>query len=138
MPYAAKLGCTFPGCQELVNSSGLCADHKRKRQQRCDADRGSASARGYDRAWQRLRELKLAADPFCEIQTHCKDLSLARRIAVEVDHTIRIRERLDLRLVWRNLRSSCHACHSAKSMGEMKHGARQQIECRLKTVHTAD
>src|SRR5688500_15054997 len=115
MPYAAKLACTFPGCAALVNKSGLCPEHKRQRWQRIDRERGSGFARGYDRAWQRLRELKLKADPFGEIQTHCKDLPLHRRIATEVDHIIPIAERPELRLVWTNLRSSCHSCHSAKS-----------------------
>lgn len=80
-------------------------------------DRGSAHARGYDRNWEKLRRMKLAANPICEIQTHCKGM-IPESAAVEVDHRIPIREQPDLRLDWDNLQSACKSCHSAKTWRE--------------------
>ena len=66
--------------------------------------------------------MKLAADPFCQIETHCKGM-MPDNVATEVDHIIPIRQRPDLRLVWSNLQSACRACHSAKTWAETHSGA---------------
>ena len=77
--------------------------------QRFDAARGSASARGYDRAWQRVRLLVLAQEPLCRF---CALLGLL--VAAEVvDHILSVRERPDLRLDQGNLRALCKACHDS-------------------------
>jgi len=75
-------------------------------------DRQSAHKRGYGRAWQRLRALKLATDPLCE---YCK---ARNRItpATEVDH-YKPRERGGTD-DWENLRSACKSCHSSKTARE--------------------
>jgi len=76
-----------------------------------DQVRGSSSARGYDRAWRRTRDLKLKRDPLCE---DCLENEFVEP-AVEVHHVIKIAERPDLRLDIDNLRSLCKTCHSIRT-----------------------
>lgn len=72
--------------------------------------RGSASERGYDARWSRLRRAYAKQHPLCE---DC--LPDAVPVA-EVDHIIPIRGVDDpLRLQWRNLRSRCRSCHATKT-----------------------
>lgn len=105
MPALPKRPCAYPGgCTELVES-GCCAKHQRA----ADRARGTTAERGYAKGWPRVRSAKLAADPFCQIRTHCQGA-----MATEVDHIVPISERPDLRLEWSNLQSSCKACNVAK------------------------
>src|SRR2546422_11469031 len=110
MPLAPRKPCTAPNCGELLERGGRCPIHNRQRER----ERGSPRERGYDTAWEKLRRIKLAQDPLCEIQTHCAGVTAAD----EVDHVIPIRQRPDLRLVMSNLQSACHRCHSAKTARE--------------------
>jgi 5-methylcytosine-specific restriction enzyme A len=104
--------CPVPGCV-LLTEDGRCESHRLERQRERDAGRGKTAARGYDATWRRVRALKLATDPFCEIRTHCQGM-----VAGEVDHKIPIRDAPELRLEWGNLQSSCHRCHAAKTARE--------------------
>ena len=101
--------------------SGRCPAHT-KAKAAIAPPRLSPSKRGYDGAWERLRKIKLAADPMCQIQTHCGDRSITRQVATEVDHIIPIAERPDLRLDYDNLQSACKSCHSAKTARENRLG----------------
>ena len=85
---------------------GRCGRHASQQ----NRDRGTTTARGLGGDWQTLRAAKLAADPVCEIRTHCAGL-----VATEVDHILPRRLRPDLRLEWTNLASACGACHDAKT-----------------------
>ena len=87
---------------------------KQESQRASDQQRGSSTARGYDYAWQKLRDRKLRADYLC---ASCESQGRAT-LACEVDHVIRITERPDLRLDWGNLQSLCRPCHAAKSAAE--------------------
>ena len=87
------------------------AKHRPARRQE-PLPRLSASARGYDTHWQRLRRVVLADEPLCR---HCH---AAGRIepASEVDHILPLskggtndRE---------NLQPLCHRCHSFKTATE--------------------
>jgi 5-methylcytosine-specific restriction endonuclease McrA len=83
------------------------------------------TARVYDTAaWDRLRKLKLANDPFCQIQTHCAERPLLRTLAAEVDHIVPVSERPELRFVYTNLQSACKSCHSAKTRTEQQRRGR--------------
>lgn len=67
--------------------------------------RPSASKRGYDATWRRLRCLQLARQPVCEV---------CGMPATVVDHRIPLRaggERLDEA----NLQSLCERCHNRKT-----------------------
>jgi 5-methylcytosine-specific restriction protein A len=76
--------------------------------------RASASARGYDRTWQRLRLMVLAAEPLCR---HCAAAGRATT-ATEVHHVIPIRDRPDMRLNRSNLVPLCKPCHSVETERE--------------------
>lgn len=71
--------------------------------------REGTSARGYDDAWKKLREVKLATNPLCE----CIECAKTKRIraANVVNHIQDIRDRPDLRLDWDNLQSMHKNCH---------------------------
>jgi len=124
MPYGAPRPCPHPGCPVLTKG-GRCKKHQRAKHAAIDARRGSPSERGYDRTWQQLRKLKLATDPWCEIKTHCANLSLTHQLATEVDHIQTVRDYPELRLVWSNLRSACKRCHSARTMRDLRDKQRQ-------------
>jgi 5-methylcytosine-specific restriction protein A len=76
-----------------------------------DRARGSASSRGYDRAWEKIRDRHRASEPLCRM---CLAQGLTVAMA-EVDHIVKVRDRPDLRLVDANLQSLCKPCHSAKT-----------------------
>ena len=85
--------------------------HWQSRSER-DTRRGSAHARGYGRAWERLRAAVLAEEPLC------RECQAAGRVeaATDVDHVKpRARGGTDARS---NLQPLCHECHSAKTARE--------------------
>jgi len=101
-----KKACTEPGCPNLTDGGGKCPSCSRT----AEKERGTTLQRGYAAGWPRLRALKLATDPICQIRTHCQGA-----VASEVDHIEPIRFRPDLRLEWSNLQSACSPCNSAKA-----------------------
>lgn len=78
---------------------------------RYDAERGSASARGYDRRWERFRAWVLATWPLC------RDCEAAGRVTAsnEVHHIAKLRERPDLRLDPDNVLALCKPCHDTRT-----------------------
>jgi len=73
--------------------------------------RQSAQKRGYDKAWQKLRRLKLKLNPTCE---DCDDIDKVTE-AKDVHHIEPIRDRPDLRLDIDNLKSLCKRCHAIRT-----------------------
>jgi 5-methylcytosine-specific restriction endonuclease McrA len=67
--------------------------------------RGSASYRGYDDEWRRLRARFLRQHLYCE-HADCN------RRAEEVHHKLSVREHPELRLIWSNLMALCRHHHS--------------------------
>ena len=89
------------------------AGHQTAAQRKADLDRnrGSASKRGYDRDWQRLRRAYLAQNPLC---VDCQ--AEGRTTAAEVvDHIAAVADRPDLRLTWSNLRGLCKSHHDSRT-----------------------
>ena len=86
-----------------------------------DRARGSASARGYDRLWRKLRLVILARDPLCLFCLEAGRVEASR----QVDHIAPIAKRPDLRLEPSNLRGLCDACHS-------RHTARTRLAHRAR------
>lgn len=76
------------------------------------ARRPSASKRGYDRAWQKLRAAFLLENPLC---VKCSERDLVEA-ATDVDHIIAHRGDDSLRLDASNLQSLCHSCHAKKTV----------------------
>lgn len=75
-------------------------------------DRPSASARGYNRPWRRLRRAKLARDPLC---VQCERDGITTP-AVEVDHIRPLNDGGDHS--WGNLQSLCKTHHSRKTASD--------------------
>lgn len=80
-----------------------------------DKRRGSSSARGYDRKWRAVRDLKLTSTPYCE---RCERDGITTA-AGYVDHRIPLEEWPEGRLVLDNLESMCsHHHNSTKQIEE--------------------
>ncbi|MFZ6762224.1 HNH endonuclease signature motif containing protein [Pseudoroseomonas sp. WGS1072] len=93
---------------------------RRAQLQALDRQRGSASARGYDTAWRRLRLTVLAEEPLCRF---CRERGLVTA-ATEIDHITPIAARPELRLARANLRALCRPCHAAlTASGLQRRGA---------------
>ena len=75
-----------------------------------DLHRGSASKRGYDHQWNKVRNEHLRHEPWCR---SCRAAGL-RTEATEVDHIKPLRSG-GARLDHANLQSLCHPCHTAKT-----------------------
>lgn len=110
MPSRGKRTCASPGCGGFAEYRGRCHKCNAK-----DAEfRGTTAERGYDSTWQKLRRMKLARNPLCEMGIKCEN-KIPDNAATEVDHIIPIRKRPDLRLVMENLQALCRSCHSFKT-----------------------
>ncbi len=66
----------------------------------------TATERGYDPEWRRLRRVVLLEEPTCR---NCGE------IATEVDHIKPVAQRPDMRLVRANLQALCKPCHKTKT-----------------------
>ena len=117
MPTAAPTACSHGGCANYAASGSKCREHASSDNQQ----RGTATARGYDAHWRRLRHLVLLDEPLC---ASC--LSRGRYTpANEVDHIVPIAVAPARRLDRTNLQALCKTCHSRKTMEET-HGKRVQ------------
>lgn len=101
MPHRAARACVVPGCPNLVRGrDSRCPEHQREYEARQDARRGTASERGYDARWQKIRDRFLGDHPFCEI---CGEP------ATVAHHIVRRREGGGD--TPRNLMALCASCH---------------------------
>ncbi len=82
-----------------------------------DAQRGSATARGYDAAWQRLRIAHLSDSPLC---VHCLQEDETVTMADDVDHIVPIAVDPTKRLSPDNLQSLCRMHHNRKTASERR------------------
>jgi 5-methylcytosine-specific restriction enzyme A len=105
-PTAPRRPCSHPGCPRLVDKANPCPEHGKRP---WEHDRPSAAARGYGRAWQKLRAFILARDPLCDV---CDE---AGRVtpATMVDHIVP--KHLGGTDDDSNLRGICKPCHDTKS-----------------------
>ena len=82
--------CNKPGCPGIVRGGtcSVCGSLRKQVQRQVDERRGSASSRGYDRRWQRIRAMYLRAHPLCV------DCQAGRRTtaATEVHHIVALRD----------------------------------------------
>lgn len=82
-------------------------------------DGRSAAARGYDRAWRRVRLLVLAAEPLCRL---CVEAGRTTA-ATEVDHIERFHGLDDpRRLDPENCQPICRECHARKTAEAARYG----------------
>ncbi len=113
----AKKPCNRPGCPNLVEK-GYCATCAPKHSPRAviEAKRPSASKRGYDRRWQKTRELFFRRKPFCAdiYGVHGERLV----IATDLDHIVPHRGDMEKFRDPENLQGLCKECHSKKTATE--------------------
>ncbi|HHW13486.1 MAG TPA: HNH endonuclease [Firmicutes bacterium] len=106
MPSKLPHPCSHPGCPALVTDGRFCPVHQRAVRQAEDERRGSARERGYDRRWEKVRQMKLAHDPLCE-----RCLQAGRVTPATMVHHVRpIRQGGEV-LDMANLLSVCRRCH---------------------------
>lgn len=113
MPQRAGHPCAKQGCPNIVRGPGrYCEQHAAETQRKQDVERGSASERGYDARWRRLRLAFLLQHPLCE---ECQ--RQGRLVAAtDVDHIIPRRQGGSDEAY--NLQALCHECHSRKTATE--------------------
>ena len=112
MPTLSK-ACRNRYCRNRATSAdGWCDECREKYAPKNDA-RESPSERGYDRAWRRLRELKLSASPLCE-RCKAKGLVVPANVVHHRDHD-------QHNNAWRNLESLCRVCHEAEHGRDRRH-----------------
>ena len=61
MPFHSPRPCSYPGCNELVQSGGRCPRHRVV----ADQQRGHANERGYGSGWRKRRDAFLQKHPWC-------------------------------------------------------------------------
>jgi len=116
MPITPMRPCSTPGCGRLVES-GKCDEHAKQLRQRLDAERGSASSRGYGAKWRKAREAYLRAHPLCQCP-ECGEGRIRLRPASVVDHIIP--HKGDMTLFWdrANWQAMAKQCHDRKTARE--------------------
>jgi 5-methylcytosine-specific restriction enzyme A len=87
------------------NSRGRCRDCLREYERAKRQRRGSTAQRGYDRAWQELRKVQLARQPYCAECGATDDLT--------VDHVLPLARAGRSELS--NLQTLCRRCNGSKS-----------------------
>lgn len=106
MALRAYKPCSHPGCAELIREGSYCDEHKKAKQKAQDERRGSASKRGYDSRWNKVRRLYMNQEPLCE---RCKEKGLIVPADL-VHHKKRIAEGGSI-YDFANLMSCCARCH---------------------------
>ena len=105
-------------CPNLIRGSAKCCPECEPWEKRSireyDQERGNSGERGYDAAWQRVREWKANRDPLCEI---CVKQGRIRPLD-KVHHIKPIETHPELRLDIDNLMSVCTKHHEEIHKGE--------------------
>lgn len=117
MPWKPLKPCCQQGCS-AKSDERFCPLHrveqKRVMHSAIDSRRGSASERGYDAKWRRIRALFLKQNPLCVAQQ--PDGLVCNRPATDVDHIVPLRLGGSNQFI--NLQALCHSCHSRKTARE--------------------
>lgn len=138
--------CGEVGCRNLVSDGqGRCVEHRRSAERQRIERFGTSTERGYDADHRRLRVLCFERDEWkcvdCgwepDIVRNCRLFKLGgvptshvleelrirknrNQLHLHADHQIPIADRPDLRLDLDNMRTRCNACHSAKTLSEIR------------------
>jgi 5-methylcytosine-specific restriction protein A len=109
MPTAPPRACLVAGCPGYAVVRGRCREHARGMYQQREQQRGTATQRGYDATWRRVRAQVLARDRWqcvlCASRGHIT-------IAEECDHILPLVD--GGTHAPDNLRALCRACHQER------------------------
>ena len=114
--------CAAQGCGTLTLGR-YCSRHARQLNGFKHDQRQSASRRGYDRPWRRLRLWHLRQQPLCAA-CEAEGTTTAAEL---VDHIVPIAEDPARRLDPTNLQSLCAPCHAAKTAADQRGGGAGRI-----------
>lgn len=106
MPLKPFKPCSKPGCPQLTRER-FCERHKRQIDKAYDDKRGNSGERGYDFQWQKVRDVKAATDPLCQL---CLKTGIVKALDV-VHHMKPIETHPESRLDLDNLISLCTMHH---------------------------
>jgi 5-methylcytosine-specific restriction protein A len=101
--------CNSPGCPQLAHTR-YCPEHTKQVEQKYERERGTATERGYNATWAKVRIIKLNSDPLCErclVNGH----DVAAILVHHKDHNPKNN-------LWYNLESMCSLCHDAEHKAE--------------------
>ncbi len=106
--------CSIRNCPNRSAGHGLCIAHEQQRRAQVDAERPNSRERGYDAAWERIRQRYLATHPDCAVcGQRATDVHHITPLARGGSHDEG------------NLMSLCRACHSRVTMrleNQRRHG----------------
>ncbi len=115
MPRRPGHVCRWQGCPAIVPAgTPYCEVHAREVQRRTDAQRGTASQRGYGANWRRVRAMFLAEHPLCA--DPYKNHGPYPPLATDVDHIVPRSQGGSEDP--ENLQALCKSCHSKKTAHE--------------------
>lgn len=106
MPSKPRRPCTAAGCPREAVYHGKCAIHAKE----FERQRGTSTARGYDKEWRKIRAAYLVAHPICEV--------CGKALATEVHHKNPLPPRGTGTHDWLNLQARCKPCHSRRTLEE--------------------
>jgi 5-methylcytosine-specific restriction protein A len=109
MPNKPIHPCSKPGCHQLT-SMRFCPEHTKAEEKRYEKGRGSASERGYNSTWAKVRVMKLNEVPLCQ---RCSIVGIDKA-AILVHH----KDRNSRNNLMDNLESLCDACHDVEHKEE--------------------
>ena len=118
MPRAAPHACSHPGCRTLTTERH-CEAHRKQHHREINARRrGSSTALGYGRQWQKTRLAVLTDEPLCRF---CNEQGKTVA-ATEVDHI----DGNSFNNEGENLRPLCKSCHSRRTARDQAFGRKPQ------------
>lgn len=120
--------CSYPGCNIKVKGKAYCSKHDPNN--RYDLHRGSASKRGYDRDWEKVRDSYRAQHPICE-RCFAYDRTKAENLVHHIE-PLPDGDRLD----FDNLMSLCSACH--RTLHRMLENDPQKYKKEIEFIHTCE
>jgi 5-methylcytosine-specific restriction protein A len=126
MPVKQKHPCNYAGCG-VATHNRYCDKHMeiykqkqleyfKKMSREFEENRESASSRGYDVRWRRIRKAYLAERPLC-VRCQSKGLLVT---ATVVDHIVPHCGDKELFYDSNNYQPLCQKCHAEKSLEDLK------------------
>lgn len=116
MPKSAPTPCRYPGCAQVLNTPGYCAQHQSKVHRDYGYARKSFDEEmGFYQSarWRNTRAVVLRDHPLC---CSCQTKGVLQ-LAKVVDHIVPIKKGGE-RFERSNLQSLCVPCHNAKTASE--------------------